>query len=176
MVVPLMTMALMGKRINQVARLSGAVTVPDVLRDRFQSQTLGLVSTSVILVLLTVNLVAQFKAGALVMQEAMQLPPARSAVAKTTIDAQEKVLEVHFHLEDGGTAVQKTAFPTETAKFLPEKTVVKPRTEEAPEHVLAYFDVNGEVKAKRVNFPAQRVQLPVTGQVIDKGYLIGLVI
>src|SRR5579884_2293833 len=29
MVVPLMSMALMGKRINQVARVSGAVTVPD---------------------------------------------------------------------------------------------------------------------------------------------------
>src|SRR5207247_6345759 len=35
MVVPLTTMALMGKRINQVARLAGSVTVPDVLGDRF---------------------------------------------------------------------------------------------------------------------------------------------
>src|SRR5919198_544776 len=63
MVVPLTTMALLGKRINQVARMSGAVTVPDVLRDRFDSPGLGILSTLLILLFLTFNLVAQFKAG-----------------------------------------------------------------------------------------------------------------
>src|SRR5262249_42595963 len=32
----------LAKRLNQVSRLSGAITVPDVLRDRFQSPALGL--------------------------------------------------------------------------------------------------------------------------------------
>src|SRR5262245_36057861 len=75
MVVPLMTMALMGKRINQVARIAGAVTVPDVLRDRFGSAALGVVSTLLILLFLVFNLVGQFKAGATVMEQAMRLPP-----------------------------------------------------------------------------------------------------
>lgn len=75
MVVPLTTMALMGKRINQVARIAGAVTVPDVLRDRFRSPALGLLSTCLILLFLVFNLVAQFKGGGLVMKEAMRLPP-----------------------------------------------------------------------------------------------------
>src|SRR5215475_2772572 len=57
MVVPLTTMALLGKRINQVARIGGSVTVPDVFRDRFGSPALGIVATLLILVLLTVNLV-----------------------------------------------------------------------------------------------------------------------
>lgn len=74
MVVPLMTMVLLGKRINQVARIAGSVTVPDVLRDRFQSPALGIVSTLLILGFLTVNLIAQFRAGGLVMAEALRLP------------------------------------------------------------------------------------------------------
>ena len=41
MVAPLTGMALMSKRINQVSRLAGSVTVPDVLRDRFRSPALG---------------------------------------------------------------------------------------------------------------------------------------
>jgi SSS family transporter len=75
MVVPLTSMALMGKRLNQVARIAGAITVPDVLRDRFASPALGLLATCLILVFLTVNLVAQFKGGGLVLKEAMRLPP-----------------------------------------------------------------------------------------------------
>src|SRR5438093_12468227 len=52
MVVPLTTMVLFGKRINQAARLSGAVTLPDVMRDRFTSPALGIVSSLLILVCL----------------------------------------------------------------------------------------------------------------------------
>ncbi len=75
MVVPLTTMALMGKRINQVGRIAGAVTVPDIFRDRFHSPALGLLSTSLILLFLTFNLVAQFKGGGEVMNVALRLPP-----------------------------------------------------------------------------------------------------
>src|SRR4051794_31776618 len=63
MAVPLTTMALLGKRINQVARLAGAITLPDVLRDRFRSPVLGITASLLILVFLMFNLVAQFKAG-----------------------------------------------------------------------------------------------------------------
>src|SRR6266542_1920356 len=86
MVVPLTTMVLLGKRINQVARLSGAVTLPDVMRDRFASPALGIVSSLLIFVCLIFNLVAQFKAGGLVMKEALRLPPAEATFVKADID------------------------------------------------------------------------------------------
>ncbi|MDG2389166.1 MAG: hypothetical protein P8M30_07585 [Planctomycetaceae bacterium] len=63
MVVPICTMGFLGKRINQVARLSEAITVPDVIRDRFRSPGLGLLSVSLIVFFMSFNLVAQFKAG-----------------------------------------------------------------------------------------------------------------
>lgn len=70
MLVPLTTMAVLGKRINQASRLSGAVTIPDILRDRYESPTLGLLTSCVLILFLGVNLVAQFKAGGLLMLEA----------------------------------------------------------------------------------------------------------
>jgi len=68
MVVPICTMGLIGKRLNQVARLSGAITVPDVLRDRFNSQKFGLMAVVLIVFFMSFNLVAQFKAGALILK------------------------------------------------------------------------------------------------------------
>ena len=63
MVVPICVMGLLGKRINQVARTSGAITIPDVLRDRFNNASFGLISVALIIFFMTFNLVAQFKAG-----------------------------------------------------------------------------------------------------------------
>lgn len=68
MVVPICTMGLIGKRLNQVARRSGSITVPDVIRDRFHSQMLGLMAVSLIVFFMSINLVAQFKAGSLILQ------------------------------------------------------------------------------------------------------------
>jgi SSS family solute:Na+ symporter/sodium/pantothenate symporter len=42
MISGLTTKGVLAKRLNQVSRLSGSITVPDVLRDRFQSPALGL--------------------------------------------------------------------------------------------------------------------------------------
>jgi len=74
MVVPLTAMALLGKRLNQVSRVSGSVTVPDVFRDRFNSPTLGLVATVLIFCFLVFNMIAQFKSGALTLKTALGLP------------------------------------------------------------------------------------------------------
>src|SRR5690606_38377975 len=68
MVVPICAMGLLGKRLNHVARISGSITVPDVARDRFLSPRLGLLSLALIVFFMTVNLVAQFKAGAMILQ------------------------------------------------------------------------------------------------------------
>jgi len=66
MVVPICTMGFLGKRLNQVARKSGAVTIPDVFCDRHNSPGLGLLTTVFVAFFLTVNLVAQFKAGGII--------------------------------------------------------------------------------------------------------------
>ena len=68
MVVPICTMGLIGKRLNQVARMSGAITIPDVLRDRFNSARFGLLTVVLIVFFMSFNLVAQFKAGALILK------------------------------------------------------------------------------------------------------------
>ena len=55
MVVPLTALVLLGKRLNQVSRMTGAVTVSDVFRDRFRSSTLGILSTLLVLGFLSVK-------------------------------------------------------------------------------------------------------------------------
>jgi SSS family solute:Na+ symporter/sodium/pantothenate symporter len=70
MVGGLVSKGALAKRLNQVSRLSGAITVPDVLRDRFRSPALGVLSSLFLLLFLVFNLVGQFKAGGLIMREA----------------------------------------------------------------------------------------------------------
>src|SRR5215831_9304943 len=70
MVTGLVAKGALAKRLNQVSRLSGAITVPDVLRDRFQSPLLGLLAGVFLLIFLVFNLVAQFKAGGMIMRQA----------------------------------------------------------------------------------------------------------
>lgn len=72
MVVPICTMGLIGKRVNQVARISGSITMPDVIRDRFDSRSLGLLSTLLIIFFLVFNLVAQFKAGSVILSTLLE--------------------------------------------------------------------------------------------------------
>lgn len=67
MVFAIFAMGLMGKRLNQLARKTGAITVPDILRDRFQSSGLAVFGSLSIALFLTVNLVSQFKAGGLIL-------------------------------------------------------------------------------------------------------------
>ncbi|MFQ5730738.1 MAG: hypothetical protein ACE5KM_02165 [Planctomycetaceae bacterium] len=71
-VVPICAMGLLGKRINQVARISGAITVPDVIRDRFHSARFGLIAVCLIVFFMSFNLVAQFKAGSLILKTLLQ--------------------------------------------------------------------------------------------------------
>ncbi len=73
MISPLCSMSIMGKRLNQVARKTGAITIPDLLRDRFESPALGLFTTCTIIFFTTANLVAQFKAGGIIVEETFNL-------------------------------------------------------------------------------------------------------
>ena len=73
MIFPLTTMGVIGKRINQVARKTDAITVPDVLRDRFESPAIGISASLIIIVFTTCVLVAQFKLGALIIEDTFNL-------------------------------------------------------------------------------------------------------
>lgn len=72
MIFPICTMGLLGKRINQVARKTGAITVPDILRDRFQAPSFAILATLLIIFFTCVNLVGQFKAGSMILQTLLQ--------------------------------------------------------------------------------------------------------
>jgi sodium/pantothenate symporter len=69
MVGGLVSKGVLAKRLNQVSRLTGAITVPDVLRDRFQSPALSVLASLFLLAFLVCNLVGQFKAGGLILQQ-----------------------------------------------------------------------------------------------------------
>src|SRR5262249_32765143 len=68
MVVPLIAFGALGKRLARLSRQTGAITVPDLFRERFESPALGLTASLFILFFMSVMMVAQFKAGALVMK------------------------------------------------------------------------------------------------------------
>jgi SSS family solute:Na+ symporter/sodium/pantothenate symporter len=68
MVVPITGFGVLGKRLAQLSRRSGAITVPDLFRTRFNSPALGLLCTVFILFYLGFMMFAQFKAGAIVLQ------------------------------------------------------------------------------------------------------------
>jgi len=73
MVMPLTTMAILGKRLNQVARKTNAITIPDVFRDRFESVGLGILSSCIIIFFTTCFLLAQFKLGAIIIEDTFNL-------------------------------------------------------------------------------------------------------
>ncbi len=75
MVVPICAMGLLGKRLNQVARKSGAITVPDVFRDRFESPAFGLLAVLLIVFFMAFNLTGQFKAGSVILQMLLEDVP-----------------------------------------------------------------------------------------------------
>ncbi len=68
MLVPLFGFSVFGKRLAQISRRTGALTVPDLLRERFQTPACGLVGSIFLVLLLTVYMVPQFKAGAIIMK------------------------------------------------------------------------------------------------------------
>lgn len=70
MVVPVTGFGVLAKRLAQISRRSGAITIPDLFRLRFDSPSVGLVASLFILFYMSFMMVAQFKAGAIVMKMA----------------------------------------------------------------------------------------------------------
>ena len=65
---------LLGKRVAEVGRRTGALTLPDLLRDRFASPAIGAVSALAIVILHVSYMVAQYIAGARVMEVLLDIP------------------------------------------------------------------------------------------------------
>ena len=68
MVVPITGFGILGKRLAEISRRCGEITMPDLFRERFGSPGLGLLASLFILFYMSFMMVAQFKAGALVMK------------------------------------------------------------------------------------------------------------
>ena len=69
MVVPLCAMALLGKRLNQVSRSTGAITLPEILRERFRSPRLETLSSLLLIFMLSLYLIPQFKLASLILKQ-----------------------------------------------------------------------------------------------------------
>ena len=67
-------MGILGKRIAFLGGATGAMTMPDLIRDRFESRGLGTILAVITLLLYTAYLVAQYIAGARVMEVALGMP------------------------------------------------------------------------------------------------------
>ncbi len=65
---------LLAQRIAYVGRKSGALTFPDLLRDRYESPAIGIVSGIALVVLYTGYIVAQYVAGARVIEAVLGIP------------------------------------------------------------------------------------------------------
>jgi SSS family solute:Na+ symporter/sodium/pantothenate symporter len=85
MVVPITGFGVLGKRIAQLSRKTGALTVPDLFRARFNSPALGLTASLLIMFYMSFMMVAQFKAGATIMKEAW--PRSKQGTMLLTEDA-----------------------------------------------------------------------------------------
>jgi sodium/pantothenate symporter len=77
-ILPITAFAILGKRLAQMSRKLGALTVPDFLRERYGCRWVGLMASIFIVIFLTIFMLAQFKAGAIIMKVAF---PGAEAVA-----------------------------------------------------------------------------------------------
>ncbi len=71
MMVPLIGMGLLAKRLNRIARQSGAITLPELMYSRFGHGSVAVVATALIVFLLTFYLVPQFKIASIILQSLM---------------------------------------------------------------------------------------------------------
>jgi sodium/pantothenate symporter len=86
MVAPMTILGILGKRIGQLSRRTGAITLPDLYRERFGSPALGVLTSLLIIFFLTVFLVAQFKAGASILKTVLPASSYTWALGGTTYD------------------------------------------------------------------------------------------
>ena len=84
MIVPLVSMGLLGKRLNQISRRAEAITIPEVMTERFGSPVAGIVATLLIVILMFLYLLAQFKAGSKILASLLSEVPLYSRAVDLT--------------------------------------------------------------------------------------------
>src|SRR3954451_17548240 len=90
MIAPVTVLGVLGKRIGQLSRKTGAITLPDLFRERYGSPALGLLTSLLVMFFLICNLVPQFTAGARIMKIALPSEAANWLAgehAPVTVDA-----------------------------------------------------------------------------------------
>ncbi len=87
MIAPLVAMALIGKRLNQIARKCDALTIPEVIRARFDSSAAGLTATVLLVFFMFFYLLAQFKAGGMILSTLLADEPAFQGAVTFTANA-----------------------------------------------------------------------------------------
>src|SRR5262245_7580648 len=119
MVVPITGFGVLGKRLAQLSRKTGAITVPDMFRARFNSPALGLTASLLIMFYMSFMMVAQFKSGALVMKIAWPssgtLALAEDAAAYQLSSDSLQRLELPTAVSDKLQPVLDTGFNSEAA-------------------------------------------------------------
>ena len=78
-VFPIASFGVVGKCVAHLSRCTGAITVPDMFRERFASPALGVFSSLLTMFFMATMMVAQFKAGALLMKVAWAGPEGAAA-------------------------------------------------------------------------------------------------
>ncbi len=73
--VPITAMGLLGRRLNRMSRSCGAITLPDVMRERYGSKV-ALVATLLIVFMLSFYLIPQFKIASLILDQLLADVPA----------------------------------------------------------------------------------------------------
>ncbi len=84
MVAPLTVLGVLGKRVGQLSRRTGAITLPDLFRERYGSPALGVLTSVLVMFFLVCNLVPQFKAGAIILKIALPSETATWLVGEET--------------------------------------------------------------------------------------------
>jgi len=72
MITAIVGLGMVGKRINRLARQTGALTLVDLLRDRYESRSVGVIYAVLIVLVTSVYLVAQFVAGARILESMLE--------------------------------------------------------------------------------------------------------
>jgi SSS family solute:Na+ symporter/sodium/pantothenate symporter len=86
MVVPITGFAVLGKRFAQLSRRTGAITIPDLFDARFGDVRVGFVASIFIMAFMSFLMIAQFKAGAIVMKLAWPGTGALALAEDVSID------------------------------------------------------------------------------------------
>lgn len=84
MVVALANFGVIGKRLAQLSRSTGAITFPDLFRARFESPAAGLICSLLVILFMVFLMIAQFKAGAILIKSSLMSTAAGGAVATPT--------------------------------------------------------------------------------------------